>query len=109
MITVFKIFENLDILEKGNFVYIHKDYDLDLKILPYIVKDFIINNIGKIIEIDNQFEPNIVTIKFFNIPNELKKYFKKDSRFFDITEILEFGKTKKELELKLKAKKYNIL
>lgn len=106
MITIFKIYENLNTPKKGNFVYIHKKYDMDLILLPTEVKNFIINNVGKIIEI----EDNIIRIKFFNIPDDFKKYFSvKNSRLFDISEILEFAKTKKELELKIKAKKYNIL
>lgn len=66
-----KFFEHLNILKVGYYVFIHRKYDLDLDLLPIDVKNFIIDNVGKIIEMDD----NIVRVKFFNIPYKFKNIF----------------------------------
>lgn len=107
MITVFKIFENIETIEIGDYVYINPNYGQNT-----ILSDsnrglntikFIINNIGKIIFINKY-----IKVKFYNIPYEYIRYFLKNSRLFSKKDIFVFAKTKEELELKLQSKNYNI-
>jgi hypothetical protein len=84
------------------------------------VKNFTNNNIGKVYKIINHHIIDDGTLEkyfkvvFENIPNSLAPWFDEYSnvgqtRQYKIHEIILHAKTKEELELKMKAKKYNIL
>jgi hypothetical protein len=85
-------------------------------------KEFISNNIGKIINIYNsKIKVGIITkkqtiipntlyiVKYDNIPNIAKKWFgSDDSRQMRLNEIIKFSKDKEELEDYLITKKYGL-
>lgn len=88
----------------GNYVMMKTSH-------PELV-DFIANNIGKVININFTYDYEI-TVKYTNIPLELKKHFslyKGDycTRIFPISYVINFAKTKKELQQKLVTIKYNL-
>ena len=82
-------------------------------------KEFISNNIGKIINIITTGRPTaLYIVKYDNIPNIAKKWFGSpsstkrrltdDSRQMRLNEIIKFSKNKEELEDYLIAKKYGL-
>lgn len=82
-------------------------------------KEFISNNIGKIINIFTKGitkgSKTIYIVKYENIPNIAKQWFglfsacdSDDTRQMDLSEIIKFSKNKEELEEYLVAKKYNL-
>jgi hypothetical protein len=104
MITAFKIFEDLNKPEIGDFIIADK--------LPIFqetkINNFLRDNIGNIYHIQN----DIIAITYENIPEELIKYFGKinniptKSVHVDYTT---YAKNLENLKIKIKAKKYNIL
>ena len=119
MITKFKIFENNNGPEVGDYCLV-KFNGADGK-----HKYFIENNIGKIINIipdkidvwNNVTEGDIVVgYKTLDVPDEIRRWFKWKpdvnfgflTRNFSSDQIIEFGKTKEELERKLAQNKYNL-
>lgn len=77
------------------------------------VKDFTNNNIGKVYKIINHHVKKFMVV-YENMPPRLAPWFDEYSnvgqtRTYKIHEIIVWAKTKEELELKMKAKKYNIL
>jgi hypothetical protein len=123
MITVFKIFENINIPEKGEYILINVPHSDIINAINNTrnedVNDFynfINNTIGIIAYYFDHFNPNKQKVEIFydNIPNKLIEYFNKgeDNKYslsFNSRYIVAFTKTKKELEEIIKAKKYNIL
>ena len=116
MITVFKIFEKINVPEIGDYVL------CDYKNSNNILKDFLKNNIGKIEKKINSYQLGIKTgeiyskIKYDYVPLEIQNFFTNnfispDDYYYtiNIKNITDVAKTKEELELKIKAKKYNIL
>ena len=107
-----KKFENVKIEPKiGDYViiepsslFVHGSTFSDLT-----TKEFISNNIGQITHIQNpeQCRP-IISVRYFNIPSHLIKFFHTYCRDYRKDEIVEISKNKEELELKLQAKKYNL-
>ena len=95
----------------------------DIKIGNYVsvvtihepTKDFINNNIGKIVDVYRKgIIVDYIKVKFNKIPWQLNSYFthwngKYCVREYPVKSIVEIGKTKKEVEQKLLARKYNIL
>lgn len=72
---------------------------------------FITNNIGQIIDTKNQYGICYYSVKYDNIPDRLKFYtFNKNDISFGMKrrDILEWTKTKKELELIIATKKFNL-
>jgi hypothetical protein len=111
MIINFKIFENLNNISVGDYVLINSN---DSNIY---LKKFINNNIGKVFHI-MKFTENVIRLKivYENIPSKLDSMFqssiiKNDGKYrqYNIDDVVLHAKTKEELELKMKAKKYNIL
>jgi len=96
----------------GDYVIINVGSDF---LIP-ILSDFINNNIGKIRYRDDDG----IVVKYFNIPEELKKYFsdnpavdsgvqfKNPITFFPVRLIQYRSRNKKDLEEILTAKKYNL-
>ena len=77
-------------------------------------KEFISNNIGKIINIITKGR-TLYIVKYDNIPNIAKHWFgfvhacgSDDSRQMHLNEIIKFSKNKEELEDYLIAKKYGL-
>ena len=113
MITQFKIFENLKSeLKVGDYVLMRSNASAKELL------EFINNNIGQVIKINN-FEDLRIRVRYNNIPDNVIPWFgfaerqfppsiRTAARIFDINQIVEFAKTKEELELKLAAKKYNL-
>lgn len=109
MITTFKIFENLDKPEVGDYIIANNLPPIgNWKTNQYKNMDiFLKNNIGKVYNIHEY----IIAITYDNIPDDLLIDFGRINNiptkcvYIDYTT---YAKTKKELELKLKAKKYNI-
>lgn len=104
MITTFKIFENLDKPEVGNYIIAN---NISIGNWSTNTDIFLKNNIGKVYNIHNY----IIAITYDNVPDDLLMDFGRINNIptkcihIDYTT---YAKTKKELELKLKAKKYNI-
>jgi len=120
MITKFKIFEDLQPkIEAGNYVLMNSVSMYDS------VRKFINNNIGQIIELG----PDSIRVKYDNMPKNIMNIHLRaigqptwnrepngdfssvrisTIKIFDIDQVVEFAKTKEELELKLAAKKYNL-
>jgi len=78
------------------------------------LEEYISNNFGQIDSIN--FWTDEVTVKYFNIPEEIKNWFQPPSpacrrsryRKFNIDRIVEFAPTEEDLKLKIAAKKYNL-
>jgi hypothetical protein len=67
---------------------------------------FISNNIGKLIK---YLEPNqLYSVKYKNIPDNIKNFFENSTHFFIKEDILYFSKNKEHLEDIIKADKYNL-
>ena len=75
---------------------------------PYLI-DYLNSNFGQIVD---EFTTNTMGINYYveyeNIPEELKPKFLKSKRIYREDSIIEYAKTKEELEVKLSAKKYNL-
>jgi len=98
-----KYYENIeDNLEVGDYVLIK------INILPYTQKQIDTENFINNIITDR----NDVVVLYENVPETIKSYFNinngLDIRTFDINRIVEHGKTKEQLELKLQANKFNL-
>ena len=63
-------------------------------------------NVCRIHDID--FKNYEVTVEYENIPKNLKRFFYENTITFDISNMIEYGKNKEELELKLATNKYNL-
>jgi hypothetical protein len=100
MIKIFEEYNNKP--EVGDYVLINYKikYDKDFE-------SFINNNIGKLFEVDFKF--NEIEVEYENVPENIKKiWFYNNTVVFNISDIVEYGKTIEELELKLASKKYNL-
>jgi hypothetical protein len=108
MITIFKLFENTNEPQVGDYVICHE--------IPIVssnsdkLENFINNNIG---QIDEKIKNNLFSITYLNIPNDIRNRFyynynKYNRRMRDF-EIVYFSKNKIDVEKYLKAKKYNII
>ena len=83
---------------------------------PNAIRDYIKINPGKIIEINFDKYGEILTIivQYYNVPNIIRAYFRYISddnimsKIFLADQIIEFGSTLEELELKINAGKFNI-
>lgn len=112
MITTFKIFENLDKPEVGDYVIANNiptmnNFLKNRNEIGIRIDNFLKNNIGKIYHIQN----DIIAITYDNIPEELLTEFGKIENIPTKTvhiDYVTYAKTLKELEIKLKTKKYNI-
>ena len=77
-------------------------------------KNFIDNNIGKIMDIHER--ESVILLTYENIPEELLFEFRERKigdiifygKWFNMLNIVEHGKTKEEVELKIHSKKYNL-
>ena len=125
-----KRFENIseDVPKVGDFVLIKMgdttmNYDKDIVLRYNKIKDFVTHTIGKIVSIRLKISDDFgnesignVTVKYDNIPEDFQSWFSSDNkrvssdnkRVFSLDQIVEFGKTKDELEEKMMIKKYNI-
>lgn len=119
-----KRFENIeDVPKVGNFVLISMNRSNSVIKFGGIemprynkIKDFVTHNIGKIVNIrlkivDEFYNKSAgdLRVEYDNIPKDIQSWFSKDNkRAFSVDQIVEFGKTKEELEEKLMTKKYNI-
>ena len=92
---------NINIPKVGDYVICQeKKYDKS------DISDFLKNNIGQII---CSFENSeLFSIKYSNIPDDLKFFFKKNCRGMFINEIKYYSKNKKDLEIYITANKYNL-
>jgi hypothetical protein len=100
MIKIFEEYNNKP--EVGDYVLINYKikYDKDFE-------SFINNNIGKLFEVDFKF--NEIEVEYENVPENIKKiWFYNNTVVFNISDIVEYGKTIEELELKLAINKYNL-
>ena len=105
-----KTYENIDSEPKiGDYVIcIDKGQDDEEFI------DFLSNNIGKIVSIGIKLYISYdYVVQYEYIPEEIAYYFhtynkNKNSRPMNINEIIEFSENKKDLEMYIDAKKYNL-
>jgi len=100
-----KTFENIEnVPQVGDWIIAKDAFDID------IVNDYLNNNIGLVYK--KTYSNNDQYVKYFNIPTEIKHYFKdgdnNDTMFISKKEIFAFSSNKKELESILAAKKYNL-
>ena len=102
-----KIYEELNNTKPkiGDYV-ICKDYLTE-------VYNFVLNNIGQIIDIVSNYHGDQYVIKFENIPENIKNWFynynnDRNTRSYDENEILYFSNNKEDLEIILQTKKYNL-
>jgi len=102
-----KTYETLnDFPKNGDYVICKNDY-------LYVATDrddlnnFLKNNIGQIVDIQNLKYSYI--IKFNNVPTDIRDYFNTDYlRGFTRREILHYSKNKKDLELFINVNKFNL-
>lgn len=97
-----KSFESLNTPQIGDYVLYKKNNSEIIDIY-----DFLNNNIGQYIGDKN----HLMVIKYDNIPFEIEQnYFNKTKNTINLNprDIIEFSPNKKDLELILKAKKYNL-
>jgi hypothetical protein len=97
-----KLFDNKNPnLKIGNYVLVNVNY-------PDLIY-FINNNIGQIVEISGTHNDDLsLRIKYNNIPNDIKIFFRYDTRWFEPSEIIYIGKTIEDVELQIDTNKYNI-
>jgi len=110
MITQFKIFENLetDIPNIGDYVKLNITRH---SIIYNNAIKYMNSSICKVhnYSFNNQNELIGIVVIFDSIPVELEELFNKDRlKYVELNEILAFGKTIEELELKTNANKYNL-
>jgi len=118
MITKFKLFENKQEPQIGDYVICDIEVAIDIKDINYVMeqkyKNFLRNNIGKYVKNvpDARFS---YCIAYDYIPNEFKFFIRKYDDFPNVqiigverSEILVFSKNKEDLEVKLNANKYNL-
>jgi len=87
----------------GNYVLCEEKSDRNPEL-----RNFIKNNIGKIINFDGG-KSSLYTIEYENIPNNLKiASFTADTRLMDRDEIIHFSRDKNFLQTLLDANKYNL-
>ena len=109
-----KKFENIENTtpEVGDCVLIN----IDTIIIKGKIRDFVNNTIGEIIDIRLKIEDEFdneslgdLRVKYSNVPKDIQSwFFNGNIRTFNINQMIEFGKTKEELELKIMSKKYNL-
>ena len=108
-----KQYENLfNEPKKGDYV-IYKDEGTSSEPLDFVFDDFVASNIGiisKIVtkQIDNEYDEKRYGIKYNNIPKEIFDYFNNNIRTVYRSEIIYFSPNKEDVEMQIKANKYNI-
>jgi hypothetical protein len=110
MITKFKIYESLN---KGkpeidDYILVKYLYSSDPNYLSEL-KNFLDNTIG----ILNDIDINEILVRYDNVPNNLKIFFKKTNKVFytkpfEKKSIVCYSKNKEDLEKILMANKFNI-
>jgi hypothetical protein len=105
-----KTFESLqDFLQIGYYVLIDAE---SIQNMTDIFVKFISNNIGQIVRLPSDYRNknryDYTKIRYYNIPLGLKHFFTNNTFKFYRPIIEYYAKTKKDLELKLASKKYNI-
>jgi hypothetical protein len=112
MITKFKLFEDIENEMKiGDFVLININTSYNRE-----YREFINNNLGKVVQIDpvedvfGKVYDYEVVVKYNKIPFELKKSFNSynNKKRFLISKVVSFGKTPKDVEIRLNSNKYNL-
>ena len=99
-----RTFENKRGPQMGDYVICEEQYFSYDEHKNYF--NFLDNNIGIIVNRDSG--DGKFFVEYSNIPEEIKSYFKEDITYFDIDEIVEWSDKKKDLELILNTRKYNI-
>lgn len=118
MITEFKIFESINVLEIGDYVICNVSVNSEITNSFYKkeqnYKEFIRNNIGQYVKNEPEYTFSYL-ISYEYIPNEFKGFIIKVDEFPNLQivavekdEILVYSKNKKDLEIKLAANKYNL-
>ena len=95
--------------EIGDYVIINTLSPTGERYLKQPLSDFINNNIGEI----RWKEGGGIDVKYFNIPEEIKRYFNDNPvvdyiRKFPVSRVTHWSKNKEELEYLITAKKYNL-
>lgn len=96
-------------LEVGDYVQMYQKLNKSGKKYKF----FIDNNIGKIMDI---YDGIVVLLTYENIPEDLLFEFREikigdiifNGKWFNILDIVEHGKTKEDVKLKIQSKKYNL-
>jgi hypothetical protein len=93
--------ESINKPQIGNYAICHE------KGPPTVSMEFVKNNIGKIIyyNFNRDFQYDI---KYENVPEKLSIYFFNDIRHISEDEIIYWSNNKKDCEIFLAAKKYNL-
>ena len=106
-----KTFESMNIMNEGDYALFYYD---EIAQFAYSVrfsqelKELINNNIGKIKHISNSTY-NWISVEYDNIPSNLQYNFHHDGTILlDKDNVVEYAKTKEELEIKLSINKYNL-
>jgi len=110
MITQFKIFESeKKFPEFWDYVLCDiSDYTMNEKLI-----NFVNSNIGQISNLalskTKDKEQMIYYVRYKNIPVSVEDRFSHDGvRVFGLSDIIFFGKTKEEVEIKIQTRKYNL-
>jgi len=92
-----------DLPEVGDYVLMNS-YDTN------VLVDFINNNYGIFINsyVDKLSVKPKIRVRYENIPGSIDLFFHDGTRTFDLDLLVAYGKTIEELELRLKAKKFNL-
>ena len=109
MITKFKIYEAVNETPKvGDYVLINANKNLfsvkDPDVKDYL--EFIGNSVGKITNVNDVH--NNVAVKYQDIPNHIKYIFNVNTVLYPPSHIEFIAKNPEEVELQIKAKKYNL-
>lgn len=101
----FRISENLNTdIKIGDYVLVSPSSTGNM---PTEYTKFVSSNFGKIIKLPSS-RSNLTVIKYDNIPTNLSLYFKNKSSMFYKPDIIELAKTKKDAELMLYSRRYNL-
>lgn len=104
-----KRYKNLNIPKIGDYIIVKVDHEW-LKDFESLC-EFLESNIGKVIGYIPDYDDSIraVKIKYYNIPEKLKKYFPStETKTSQLKYIVAYGKTPEEVRIKVAANKYNI-
>jgi len=98
-----KFEQNIDLPERGDYVLMNS-YGISE------VEYFVTHNYGVYLNayIDKLTKDPKIRVRYENIPGNIALFFHDDTITFDMELLVAYGKTIEELEMKLKANKFNL-
>jgi len=107
------VFEKFDKIGVGDYVLMKPPfYSYVENEIMNNIKDFLENTIGIVVELNININISDISVKYEYVPKNIEHYFLKKGRvfyrWFDISRIVEYGKTIEELKMKKETKKFNL-